>query len=405
MKKTCFKFGFLILSLSLIFSCSSPQKKDVKVFFYHLELQHINAIKTLLSNKFSNDNINLIFEELKDKDHIKNIAQEEGYSIIFSKKRELPFSTSILQRFSDEVYDKLSFNIRRYGKTNFPKRYVFSLPLLKEPYYLVVKKGMDIKYFDISMNTSIYDKNKFERECKNCYPIMVSGGDDETLFLFLLFCMQSIKDTKEERRGKMTKGENEDVRMSLEDKIEMLNIIHKPKALHDSLKNLLTLQKAGAFHPEWFRLKKEDVSLFLELSEAGMAFLSRSEYQKMLKEKNFSYSLIDSSLVSSPYPLPTSIIYLFKIEKNVYEDGKMTPTKMIEEYLMSDEGQKELGDATSLLPSTFNDENIKDIDDILIIEDESSMKEGAYTKIEKIGDLPSLLEDVRQYFYVCGTGY
>lgn len=389
----------ILLTFPLLFSCYKADKKDVKVFFYKLETHYIDAIKILLDNKFSNGEMNLIFGELKDDDHIKGMAKEEkGSILIFSKKRELPFSTSILQSFSDEVYDKLSLDIKKYGKINFPKRYMFSLPLLVEPYYLIVKQGMDIRYFDISMNTSIYNEDEFKNECKDGYPIMVNGGDDEALFLFLLFCMQSIKDSKEQK-DEMVKKTDTERKMSPEEKIEMLNIIHNPKILHDSLKNILTLQKKGAFHPEWFRLKKEDMKLFLELSEVGMAFVARSEYQKMLKMDSFSYSLIDSSLLSSPYPVPLSMIYLFEIEKEIYADGDKTPIKMIEEYLISQNGQKELGEATSLLPSTFNDENIKDKKEIFIIEDETSLK------LEKTRDLPSLLKDVRQYFYVCGMGY
>ena len=177
--------------------------------------------------------------------------------------------------------------------------------------------------------------------------------------------------------------------------------------LNSALKLIVEWQKNGYLHPEWFRLRHRDISMFMDLREIGVLFASMREYKKNENKQFYSLMPFPLSKNSSLNGLPISVFSIVEpIQKkeNTSEIKNNYISKIIE-YCISMEGQKDLSDATGFNSSSMSNTNQNSVSSVrYTLATASVVLENAST-LEGSFDSTILAKEMREYFQANGVGY
>lgn len=400
MKTFGFKVVFIIIFF-LVFSCEAKKENEViKVVFYKISTDIAKNIEETLIKQFSSNDekIELLFEQISDFNKLKErVEKGENVSLIFSNTIHLPFESEKASPFDVSLYETFPSCIKRYSFESLEKNTegAMSLPILLDTYHLFFHKIM----FEYGNERNFYDVDVFSDMLKEVsgkikYPILCAGGEDDSLLFFVSSVMQMVGDVYSIKNKKIK---------SLKDRDEVFN---------KALGLIVEWQKSGFLHPEWFRLKYRDVSMFTDLEEIGVLFTKMSEYKEMKSETKNFYSLLpymplskDVSLNGIPISI-ISIIEPLQKEKNTSKLKNNYISKIIE-YCISVEGQAKLSERTGFTSSSISNANQNSISSIryvlatvsVVLEDVASII------LEDPIDSTVLAKEIRDYLQVNGVGY
>ncbi len=398
MKVFSLKLIFFMFLVFTFFSCrSKSEEKLIRIVFYRVSNDVVKNVEESLKGQIlSNDDekILLEFEKIDDINKLKErIEKDKNVSLVFSNTIHLPFKN--ITPFDTSLYETFPSCVKRYSFDGLEKNNegVASLPILLNTYHfffnnLIVKKQDESNFYYVdsfsNMLKSLSNRVK--------YPILCAGGDDETLLFFVATVMQMVGDAYSKENKKIN------------------NLKDRGKVFNSALELIVEWQKNGFFHPEWFRLKHSDISMFMDLKEIGVLFAPMNEYQKN-GIKQF-YSLIPYMPVSkdSSYSgLPISILSIIQPTQNEENIStlKSSYISKIVEYCISIEGQNELSTKTGFIPSSMSNMNQSAASSVrytlatvpVVLEDAGSIL------LEDSGDSTLLLKEIRNYLQANGLGY
>ena len=244
--------------------------------------------------------------------------------------------------------------------------------------------------------SDVNDFSKFLKEMSNHakYPFLCAGGEDETLLFFVASVMQMVGDVYSIGNKKIK---------SLKDRDEVFNA---------SLELIVEWQKSGFLHPEWFRLKHRDISMFMDLKEIGMLFSKMSEYNKMSAETKNFYSLMPYMPLSKNSSLNGLPISVVSIIEPIQKEENTTAVKNnyisnIIEYCISVEGQRELTRETDFESSNIYNTNQRGNSSVRYLLATASvvLQDAGSILLEDSIDSSILANEIRDYFQVNGVGY
>ena len=400
MKTFGFKVVFIII-LFLVFSCEAKKENEViRVVFYKISTDIAKNIEETLIKQFSSNDekIELLFEQISDFNKLKErVEKDENVSLIFSNTIHLPFESEKASPFDVSLYETFPSCIKRYSFESLENNAegAISLPILLDTYHLFFHKIM----FENGNERNFYDVDVFSDMLKEVsgkikYPILCAGGEDDSLLFFVASVMQMVGDVYSIKNKKIK---------SLKDREEVFN---------KALGLIVEWQKSGFLHPEWFRLKYRDVSMFTDLEEIGVLFTKMSEYKEMKSETKNFYSLLpymplskDVSLNGIPISI-ISIIEPLQKEKNTSTLKSNYISKIIE-YCISVEGQAKLSERTGFTSSSISNANQNSISSIRYVLATVSVVLGDVASIilEDPIDSTVLAKEIRDYLQVNGVGY
>lgn len=396
----------LILSCIFLFfiSCYQTEKTVIKVAFYNVKKEARQLIESGLKSRVENENsseIDVQFEVVMQASSLTEMVENKRVDLIFSTTRALPFGDAYIERFNNTYYQDLPDFIKVYSvdvfnyennscstcikakSVDISKNNYFLCPLLIEPYCLAVHTGI-AKDMEIKQ-TKKYTGEDFEvalEMCKNRYSLMLSAGDDDTLNFFLSFVMKMIY-VSDVRKTKYTQ---------LKD---------MQQEIKNTLNTILRWQKKGYFHSEWFRLKKEDVNMFMEIEDAGIVFIKQSEYESLPKNIKDSYVLVQfptTTSFSQNYQ-PCSVLSIAKTTP--ISQGKSELIDKVIGYCLTQDWQQEMEGATGYI-SLFSFIEKKESPYSVhgcVLDDASTLL------LESVDQSPSFIKEIRYYFSIAGLGY
>ena len=402
MKAFSFRFVFVVSLISLLFSCSNRNEKEViRIVFYKTSHEESKNIEEVLKKKFlsnADEKIELEFEQINERNKLKERVEKDGnVSLIFSSTIHLPFGSESTSPFDISLYETFPSCIKRYSFEDLEKNALggTSLPILLDTYHLFFNNLM-VENQDGKSFSDVNDFSKFLKEMSNHakYPFLCAGGEDETLLFFVASVMQMV--------GNVHSNGDEKIK----------SIKDRGKVFDASLKLIVEWQKNGFLHPEWFRLKYRDISMFMDLKEIGVLFSKMSEYKKMSSEAKNSYSLIPYMPIyknASLHGLPISVLSILEPlqkEENTTEIKNNTISKIVE-YCISVEGQTELTRETNFESSNIYNTNQRTDSSVRYLLATASvvLEDAASILLEDSIDSTILANEIRDYFQVNGVGY
>lgn len=401
MKAVVFKFIFAVFIFSSVFSCRNRSEEDViRILFYKIPSDvAMNIEETLKKQILPNDDekIELEFEQINDRSKLKErVEKDKNVSLVFSNTIHLPFESGSVAPFDISLYETFPSCVKRYSFGDLEKNAEggTSLPILLDTYHLFFNNLIIERH----QETNFYDINDFSHLLKEIstrakYPLLCAGGEDETLLFFVASVMQMVGNV-----------------YSIGTKIKSLK--DGDEVLNSSLELIVEWQKSGFLHPEWFRLKHKDVSMFMDLKEIGVLFTQMSEYNgRDSGTKNF-YSLVPYMPISKESLLNGLPISILSIIKPIQKEENMSTLKdnyisKIIEYCISIEGQTELTQKTGFASSNIYNINQSSTSSVryllatasIVLEDAGSIL------LENSDDSSVLAKEIRDYFQVNGVGY
>lgn len=399
MKVIGIKFVFVISFLFMFFSCSSKREdKIIRVVFYKVPTDVAKSIEGELKKAlFSNDEeIELEVEEINEANKLSERVKKKGdVSLVFSNTTRLPFEMGEMTPFDVSLYETFPSCIKRYSFENLEKdaEGATSLPILINTYHLFSSN----RVFESDDETNFYDVNAFSNMLKEIssstkYPLLCAGGEDETLLFFVASVMQMVGDVYSEENKKIK------------------NLKDRGHVLDATLKLIVDWQKNGFLHPEWFRLKDRDISMFMDLKEVGILFTRMSEYRKS-EAKQF-YSLMPYMPLSKDVHLNGLPISVLSITKLIQKGENTSATKneyiskMIE-YCISVEGQAGLSKETGFTSSSMSNMSQSSSSSLryLLATVSVVLKDVGSILLEDSVEKSLLAKEMREYFQVNGVGY
>ena len=397
MKVFGFKIVFLASIFFFLFSCSVKKEEEViRIVFYKIPNDVASDMESVLKKQFLfNDDEKMVleFEKISEENVLKEkVEKDENISLIFSNTIRLPFEKAKTISFDVSLYETFPSCIKRYSFGSLEKNAegAINLPILLNTYHLFFNNMIFEKYAGMTS----YNANDFSNMLKGMslqakYPLLCAGGEDETLLFFVASIMQMVGDVYSIRCEKIS---------SLRDREDVLN---------SALKLIVEWQKNGYLHPEWFRLRHRDISMFMDLREIGVLFASMREYKKNENKQFYSLMPFPLSKNSSLNGLPISVFSIVEpIQKkeNTSEIKNNYISKIIE-YCISMEGQKDLSDATGFNSSSMSNTNQNSVSSVrYTLATASVVLENAST-LEGSFDPTILAKEMREYFQANGVGY
>lgn len=390
-------------------SCYQKEKTVIKVAFYNVKKEAEKSIENSIKNKIESEldtSISSHFESIISASSLKRMVENKEVDLIFSTAPIPPFDGIHIERFNNtycqslpdfiKAYSINVFNCENYSHTpsikaksvNISKNDYLLCPLLIEPYCLAIHNSLaqDLKLEQSQVQTKKYTKEDFEaslEKCKHLYTIMVSAGDDDTLNFFLSFIMKMFYDYEIKR-------------------VEYIELKDMQSEIKNTLNIILKWQEKGYFHPEWFRLKKEDVSMFMEIGDAGFVFIKQREYESLDQKIKNSYTLIPfpTTTAFSQNYLPCSILSVAKITAKSKEKGELID-KIIA-YCLNQDWQQEIERTTkytSLLSFIEKKNKYPFLLPQFVLDDTSTLS------LKNIDQSSSFIKEIRYYFSIAGLGY
>lgn len=400
MKTLGFKLFFIIYIFLFIFSCSNKKEEEiVRIVFYKVPNDVAENVKSVLRKQFSNNDekLELVFEEINKATKLKErVEKDENVSLIFSNSIHLPFENAKTVPFDVSLYETFPSCIKRYSFGTLEKNAegASALPILLDSYHLFFNNTVLEEQNRLIFRNTYDFSNMLKSFSSNTkYPFMCAGGEDETLLFFVANVMQMVGDVYSLKNKKIS---------SIKDRDEVFN---------NALELIVEWQKNGFLHPEWFRLKHKDISIFMGLKEIGVLFTQMSEYKK--NESKQFYSLMPMSFpLSKNSPLnglPISVLSIIKPiqkEEATSEDKNSYISKIIE-YCISIEGQKNLSDKTGFNSSSMSNTSQSSATSVrYLLATVSVVLEDAGTILfEDSNDTTILANEIREYFQANGVGY
>ena len=400
MKVFYLRLIFIVFFIFSFFSCVNKNEKEViRVVFYKIPSNVAKTVSEVLESQFlpnDDEKITLDFEEVNDANKLRERVENDGnVSIVFSNTIHLPFENGKAKPFDISLYETFPSCVKRYSFEALKKNAegATSLPVLLNTYHLffnnlMIEKETDVNLYDVGTFLEILKKSskKFE------YPLLCAGGEDEALLFFVASVMQMVGDV-----------------YSIGDKkIESLK--ERGEVFNAALELIVEWQKNGFLHPEWFRLKDRDVSMFMDLKEIGVLFANMSEYKKS-EAKQF-YSLIPYmplSKNSSLNGLPISVLSItepIQKEENISTIKSNYISKIIE-YCISMEGQAQLSQKTGFNPCSMSNISQSSTSSVryLLATISVVLQDAGSILLEDSVDSTVLAKEIRDYFQVNGVGY
>lgn len=394
------KLFFIVFVVFSFFSCANKNEKEVvRVVFYKMPSDVAKTVSEVLATQFlpnDDEKITVDFEEVNDANDLKERVENDGnISIVFSNTTHLPFENGKAKPFDISLYETFPSCVKRYSFEALEKNAegATSLPVLLNTYHLffnnlMIEKETDLNLYDV--DTFLEILKKFSGKFK--YPLLCAGGEDEALLFFVASVMQMVGDVYSIGDKKIE---------SFKDRGEVFNA---------ALELIVEWQKNGFLHPEWFRLKDRDISMFMDLKEIGVLFAKMSEYKKS-ETKQF-YSLIPSMPLSKNSLLNGLPISVLSITEPIQKEENMSTIKStyiskIIEYCISMEGQAELSLRTGFNPCSMSNISQSSTSSVryLLATVSVVLQDVASILLEDTGDSAVLAKEIRDYFQVNGVGY
>jgi hypothetical protein len=402
MKTFNFKFVFVVPLIFLLFSCGNKSEEEmIRIVFYKIPLGVSKNIEEILKKHFLSNNgekLQLKFEEINERNKLKErVEKDKNISLVFSSTTHLPFETESVSPFDISLYETFPSCVKRYSFEDLGKNALggTSLPILLDTYHLffnnlIVKRQGDVNFSDMNNFLSLLKEISIQAK----YPLLCAGGEDETLLFFVASVMQMVGDVYSIGNKKIK---------SLKDRDEVFNA---------SLELIVEWQKSGFLHPEWFRLKHRDISMFMDLKEIGMLFSRMSEYNKMSAETKNFYSLMPYMPLSKNSSLNGLPISVVSIIEPIQKEENTTAVKNnyisnIIEYCISVEGQRELTRETNFESSNIYNTNQRGNSSVRYLLATASvvLQDAGSILLEDSIDSSILANEIRDYFQVNGVGY
>ncbi|MGP1437845.1 MAG: hypothetical protein ACTTKH_02095 [Treponema sp.] len=404
MKALEFRIVFSLFFVLFLFSCSNKKEEDVvRIVFYQVPSTKTGAIENILKKQFepsSDEKIELKFEQVNDANKLKEMVEKDkNISLIFSNTAHLPFATEKAAPFDVSLYGTFPSCIKRYAFERLEKNAEGSitLPILLDSYNLFFNNTiLEKKHVIGAYDVGVFSKLLEELSTQSKYPILCAGGEDATLLFFVSNVMQMVGD----------------VYSIHDEKIKEVNLKNRGAVFNDALELIVQWQKKGFLHPEWFRLKNIDISLFMDLKEIGVLFTPMSEYNEVKSEARQFYSLMPNMPLSDACSLNGLSVSVLSLVKPIQKEENKSIAKneyisKIIEYCISVEGQKELSDITGFSSASMSNINQSSTSSIrYILATVSVVLEDVGTIVlEDSSDASFLATEIRQYFQANGVGY
>ena len=215
---------------------------------------------------------------------------------------------------------------------------IYGLPILLDHFEVAYHKRLFAQAGKNEPET-LDELNKAARAIKKptVWPIVCAGAQDEDLMMLVSTVTEAISgpEGRDQVVAAMKKGQT-------------LKELTKTTALGPALKQLIDWRKQGFLHPEWIRMKNNDITSFMENDYAGIVFMPLSTHRTIpvkIIEKFDSITMpsIQKS-TNRCFTMPVLLGMLI---------SRKRPNARASDFLYSlvkEEGQKGLGDATGLAP-------------------------------------------------------
>ncbi len=422
-------FVLAITAVFLLTRNTEPETIKPTILFYKIEDSKQTVLKKAIVEKFKSD------EEKAEKENTENTTEEKEQN---TEKKEIQFSfkscnddvtlanflnknkdvsfiiarnsaelfadTELFEDFSNEDFNALPSTFENNIFTDKKIAY----PFLLDTYQICTSKNL-LNSTEFKRINNIEDWTKFLRYCKASvdYPMVCIGSNDDTL-LYLITSIMNLN-------GKIKVSE--DYNEFVKDPAEIKDI---PAGLKEALDVLVSWRKEGLLHPEWFRLEKADVEVFMEFKSTAIAFMSLSEQRTLKQEalEDFSVKCVPTPLKLEKKNLPCKTYFIAKRKINATDDTTEEKTNInknleleekIIKYFTTDEGQAFISKHTRLAPTNSSaktydaqasDSRYWAASSNMVIPDFSEIV-GNLSKEEK----ENLLKTIRLYIEVNGVGF
>lgn len=211
------------------------------------------------------------------------------------------------------------------------KAYLYAFPLSSELLELILDK----RFYKNSINTQIIKSQQITEllelaKSEYRYPICFSAADNDTLAFIISSFLTEL-----------------DVDYTSTEFLALLKEIdlhkHLPRELKEVLDLLLTWERAGYMHNQWYDLLDSDVQNFLEFKQSVLAYMTISEHIK--KDRNFMENFAQKKLLFSnvlaKMNLPVRLLLISKINKK-HNRKKEAEIASLISYFQGSECQKEI---------------------------------------------------------------